>query len=163
VSDPEDKSLRDTIVRRLLESRSEMPTSSLGRLGRTALTALRSRRLLDGRHPIEAGDTEALGDLVASVGQLKGIAMKIGQIFSYIDVALPEEVRAALSILQTHSPPMPFGSILQGKKALMKLRLPGEFLFLLRIRFGVMSVLARLGARANWYRIERDFAAAAGR
>jgi len=27
-----------------------------------------------------------------------------------------------------------------------------------RIRFGLMSVLSRLGARANWYRLERELA-----
>jgi predicted unusual protein kinase regulating ubiquinone biosynthesis (AarF/ABC1/UbiB family) len=41
------------------------------------------------------------------------------------------------------------------KRQLLKLTLPGEFLFLFRIRFGLLSVLARLGARANWYRLER--------
>jgi hypothetical protein len=46
---------------------------------------------------------------------------------------------------------------LQSKRELMKLSLPGEFLFLFRIRFGLMSVLARLGSRANWYRLERHY------
>jgi hypothetical protein len=54
---------------------------------------------------------------------------------------------------------MPFARIFERKRQLMQLRLPGEFLFLLRIRFGLMSVLARLGARANWYRLEREYAA----
>jgi predicted unusual protein kinase regulating ubiquinone biosynthesis (AarF/ABC1/UbiB family) len=43
------------------------------------------------------------------------------------------------------------------KMQLMKFSLPGEFLFLFRIRFGLLSVLARLGARANWYRLERRY------
>jgi hypothetical protein len=47
--------------------------------------------------------------------------------------------------------------IFEDKRALMKLTLPGEFLFLFRIRFGLMSVLARLGARANWFRLEERF------
>lgn len=47
--------------------------------------------------------------------------------------------------------------VFESKRELMKLRLPGEFLFLFRIRFGLMSVLAKLGARANWYRLERDW------
>ena len=50
---------------------------------------------------------------------------------------------------------------MKSKRELMKLTLPGEFLFLLRIRFGLMSVLARLGARANWYRLERQYTEAA--
>jgi hypothetical protein len=47
--------------------------------------------------------------------------------------------------------------IFEDKRALMRLTLQGEFLFLLRIRFGLMSVLARLGARANWLRLEERF------
>jgi hypothetical protein len=51
---------------------------------------------------------------------------------------------------------------LKKDRQLARFALPGEFLFLLRIRFGLMSVLSRLGARANWYRLEkkyvRDFA-----
>ena len=37
--------------------------------------------------------------------------MKMGQIMSYIDVALPEDLRDALAVLQTHSPPMPFSRV----------------------------------------------------
>ena len=49
------------------------------------------------------------------------------------------------------------GSIFRKKMQMLKLSLPGEFMFLLRIRFGLMSVLGRLGARANWYRLERGY------
>ncbi len=51
--------------------------------------------------------------------------------------------------------------VFKSKRELMKLNLPGEFLFLFRLRFGLMSVLAKLGARANWYRLERQWAQAA--
>jgi predicted unusual protein kinase regulating ubiquinone biosynthesis (AarF/ABC1/UbiB family) len=47
--------------------------------------------------------------------------------------------------------------VLESKRHLLQLTLPGEFLFLFRIRFGLMSVLARLGARANWYRLEEEY------
>ena len=36
---------------------------------------------------------------------------------------------------------MPLRAVLETKRELLKLHLPGEFLFVLRIRFGVMSVL----------------------
>lgn len=49
-------------------------------------------------------------------------------------------------------------AVFEGKRQLLKLHLPRELLFVLRIRFGVMSVLARLGARANWFQLEREFA-----
>ena len=47
--------------------------------------------------------------------------------------------------------------IARSKRQLLKLQLPGEFLFLFRIRFGLLSVLEKLGARANWYRLERQW------
>jgi hypothetical protein len=56
---------------------------------------------------------------------------------------------------------VPLRTLLETKRELLKLHLPGEFLFVLRIRFGVMSVLAQLGARANWYELERRFAESA--
>lgn len=35
--------------------------------------------------------------------------------------------------------------------------MPGEFLFLFRIRFGLMSILSKLEAKANWYRMEKQY------
>jgi predicted unusual protein kinase regulating ubiquinone biosynthesis (AarF/ABC1/UbiB family) len=52
----------------------------------------------------------------------------------------------------------PLADLLRSKRELTTLPLPGEFLFLFRIRFGLMSVLARLGARANWFQLERQLA-----
>jgi predicted unusual protein kinase regulating ubiquinone biosynthesis (AarF/ABC1/UbiB family) len=110
VADSND-SLKAALMQRLLRASEELPTSTLGRLGRTAGAALRSGRLLLGARRREAEgepplELEALAKVVGSLGELKGIAMKAGQILSYVDVALPEELRAALSVLQTHSPPM---------------------------------------------------------
>jgi hypothetical protein len=48
--------------------------------------------------------------------------------------------------------------ILRDKRALMKLSLPGELLFLFRLRFGLYAVLSRLGAVADWSGIERELA-----
>ena len=44
------------------------------------------------------------------------------------------------------------------KRRLMKLRLPPEMLFLFRLRFGLFSVLHRLGAEADWAALEQDWA-----
>lgn len=90
--------------KRLLAEEGRLPTSILGRMGRTALAGWRARHVLKGRHPEDLA--EALG-LVRSLGELKGISMKMGQILSYIDVALPEEVRDTLAVLQTHAQAMP--------------------------------------------------------
>ena len=51
--------------------------------------------------------------------------------------------------------------VVANKRELMKLGVPGEFLFLFRIRFGLMSVLSRLGSQANWFRLEQGYAAPA--
>jgi hypothetical protein len=52
---------------------------------------------------------------------------------------------------------MGFRHMAERKREMLKLRLPGEFLFLFRIRFGLMSVLARLGACQNWHRLEQSY------
>jgi len=45
-------------------------------------------------------------DVVASLGNLKGAMMKVGQMASYLDLGLPENVRMTLASLQTGAPPM---------------------------------------------------------
>ena len=48
--------------------------------------------------------------------------------------------------------------IASDKLAIARMRLPGKLLFLLRIRFGLYSVLARLGAVCDWCAIEAGWA-----
>lgn len=45
-------------------------------------------------------------DVAATLGELKGALMKIGQMASYLDQGLPEPVRDALAQLQADAPPM---------------------------------------------------------
>jgi predicted unusual protein kinase regulating ubiquinone biosynthesis (AarF/ABC1/UbiB family) len=45
-------------------------------------------------------------DIAASLGEMKGALMKIGQMASYLDEGLPEPLRLALSQLQAQAPPM---------------------------------------------------------
>ena len=45
-------------------------------------------------------------DIAASLGQMKGALMKLGQMASYLDEGLPEPLRLALSQLQAQAPPM---------------------------------------------------------
>lgn len=94
---------------------AKIPTSSPGRIGRMALTALKSGKMVLQAHKHGEADgeidAEKLVKLITSVGQLKGIAMKMGQIMSYIDVALPPELQEALSVLQTYAQPMPFNRV----------------------------------------------------
>jgi predicted unusual protein kinase regulating ubiquinone biosynthesis (AarF/ABC1/UbiB family) len=64
-----------------------------------------------------------------------------------------EDERRAIDLGEARS----MRQMLDSKRDLMKLRVPGEFLFLFRIRFGLMSILARIGSRANWYRLEESY------
>ena len=45
-------------------------------------------------------------DVVASLGNLKGAMMKVGQMASYLDLGLPENARQTLVQLQSDAPPM---------------------------------------------------------
>ena len=64
-----------------------------------------------------------------------------------VDEKCPMDLGAAMDMRE----------VMDMKLKLAKFSLPGEFLFLFRIRFGLMSVLARLGAEANWYRLEKRY------
>src|SRR5512142_1594103 len=53
------------------------------------------------------------------------------------------------------------GRLASDKLAIARMRLPGKLLFLLRLRFGLYSVLARLGAVCDWSALEAGWAAEA--
>jgi predicted unusual protein kinase regulating ubiquinone biosynthesis (AarF/ABC1/UbiB family) len=46
------------------------------------------------------------GDVAATLGGMKGVFMKVGQLASFVDDAMPEHVRTALAQLQDSAPPM---------------------------------------------------------
>jgi predicted unusual protein kinase regulating ubiquinone biosynthesis (AarF/ABC1/UbiB family) len=99
---------KDDIARRLLGEVAAIPTSRLGRLGRAAGAVLRGGRLARSSGEL---DPAALARIVTSLGELKGIAMKAGQLMSYVDIALPDELKSALAVLQTHSQAMPWATV----------------------------------------------------
>src|ERR671919_388676 len=109
----------DSRTRRLLARIAEragvpIPTSSLGRLRRTATTALRGgmAQLLGRLAGGEAFDARAIERIVLSLGELKGIAMKVGQILSYGDAPLrTPEARELLAVLQRRAQGMPFAVV----------------------------------------------------
>ena len=108
------ESLRRELRERLLAGRQKLPTTALARFSRTGSTGLRIGRAVFAARRGGANrevDVEAIAKIVGSIGQLKGITMKMGQIMSYIDVALPDELRDALSVLQTHAQPMPIEQV----------------------------------------------------
>ena len=50
--------------------------------------------------------------------------------------------------------------LMRDKRALIKLGVPGQLLFLFRLRFGLYAVLERLGAELDWAQLEARAAAA---
>jgi len=94
-----------------------IPTSPLGRLGRTALAGARAgvgalgARLRGGELNLGSLSPEALAQLVESFGEMKGVVMKAGQILSYVDGSLGPEARQLLAVLQRQSQPTPFVDI----------------------------------------------------
>ncbi|GAA4158169.1 AarF/ABC1/UbiB kinase family protein [Actinomadura keratinilytica] len=99
------------IPRRAVSRTAKLATLPLGFAGRTAL-GLGKRTI--GR-PAEAVALEVrrrtAEQLFAVLGELKGGAMKVGQLLSIFEAGLPEEVagpfRASLTRLQEAAPPMP--------------------------------------------------------
>jgi predicted unusual protein kinase regulating ubiquinone biosynthesis (AarF/ABC1/UbiB family) len=139
MKDPDD-TIREQLVRMLLEDRREISTSTLARIGRTAWSLLGAGRLIrkKGRTGEDVPvDVEKLAKIVSSIGGLKGVAMKMGQIMSYIDVAMPEDLRAALSVLQTHAQPMAFDRV----REIVRAEIPGKADELL-LRMGAVPVAA---------------------
>jgi predicted unusual protein kinase regulating ubiquinone biosynthesis (AarF/ABC1/UbiB family) len=101
------------------EEGARIPTSALGRLGRSAFTGARvglgalAGKMRGQDFNLGSLSPEALGRLVESLGELKGIAMKVGQILSYVDGSLDPEARRFLAVLQRYSQPTPFAQIEQ--------------------------------------------------
>lgn len=94
--------------------KTPLPTSAFGRgagllgglvkasaksLGRTVSRAV-------GREE-KTEDIEPEAEVVASLGQLKGVVTKMGQVLGYVDIGLPDTLRSALSALHTNSQPVP--------------------------------------------------------
>jgi len=102
---------------RAMEGR-RIPTSSLTRLQKTAAAAARvGMDVVAGKLRGQRGDVqlspEAVSAVVESFGELKGVAMKVGQLLSYIDPSLSPEARRMLSVLQVMSPPTAFPEVVQ--------------------------------------------------
>lgn len=75
----------------------------------------RIRRLFAGaerRRRIDAAQREAnAARLAETMGQMKGVIMKLGQMMSFVSDDLPEEYRRALGSLQSGAPPMDFAAV----------------------------------------------------
>lgn len=101
----------------LLGTSRALPTSRVSRLFRTGraagamATAVLGGKLRRRGDGLAAADLDDIARLVGRLGELKGVAMKAGQILGYIDATLPDELRGLLSVLQTASPASPFEAV----------------------------------------------------
>lgn len=81
---------------RFVRSGASLATSAIFAAGRGADAMLSER------------DLRSVEGLVARLGELKGLPMKVGQIMSYLELELPDETRHLLALLQTQAPATPF-------------------------------------------------------
>jgi len=94
---------------KLTKRTKHLSTSALGRLGRTARIAMQTgantfrKKGEAGESAFALADAETIEKMVLGLGELKGLAMKMGQILSYVDDSLPEESRRMLAQLQRYS------------------------------------------------------------
>lgn len=108
----EPEQLRREVAQVLVGTTKDVPVSAVSRLRRTAMLGLRGGTLAVGRALTRnrvrgQPDVAALAKVVSPLAELKGIAMKLGQMLSYLEGPLPPELRCALSALQTHAHPVP--------------------------------------------------------
>lgn len=109
-------SRREALRARLLGDTAAVPTSRLARLakgGRSAVgfgSALVAAKLR-GDDALAGVDLATIEAFVGRVGELKGVAMKAGQVLGYLDPSLSDDVRALLSVLQTSAPASPWPDV----------------------------------------------------
>src|SRR5919197_276767 len=111
MASPDDSDVKQRLLSRIADRRdAPVPTTSLGRLRRTARAALRvgADQLLR-RFSGEKGlDAETIERVVLSLGELKGMAMKVGQVLSYVDTPfLTAQARELFAVLQRQAQAMP--------------------------------------------------------
>jgi predicted unusual protein kinase regulating ubiquinone biosynthesis (AarF/ABC1/UbiB family) len=87
----------------MLGSERAVPTSRLGRLLGTGRSAIGLASTALGRRDGSV-DLAAMTRLTSRLGELKGVAMKMGQVLSFIDPSMPAETRGLLSLLQRQAP-----------------------------------------------------------
>lgn len=99
-------SLRD----RLLSEEGVVPTG-LARLWKSSRGFARAGLLAIGRDRNGDLDMQKVLALVHELGELRGLAMKGGQLLSYIDATLPAGLREQLAVLQTAARATPFAEV----------------------------------------------------
>ena len=127
-----------------------------GRLGRFArlssMTASVAARQIGGRIAAAFQDEQqrakarkrtnqrSAEQIVTTMGQLKGAAMKVGQILSTDPELLPDEMTDALSALQSSAPPMDFETVREVIEAALDCDLDDAFSSFSREAIGAASI-----------------------
>jgi predicted unusual protein kinase regulating ubiquinone biosynthesis (AarF/ABC1/UbiB family) len=115
VASSDDPDAKRRLLSRIADRRNiSIPTTSLGRLRRTATAALRvgADQLLRRLSGDEGLDAETLQRVVLSLGELKGIAMKMGQVLSYVETPfLTAQARELFAVLQRQAPQTSFREV----------------------------------------------------
>lgn len=106
----QDRTTPAALADHLLSRERSLPGWRLGRLfGTTRAGANLARAVLSSTRG--APDLGRLSRVVEQVGDLKGVAMKAGQILGYMDPSLDQDVRAMLSVLQTSAAATPWSAV----------------------------------------------------
>lgn len=103
-------------IERVLSSRAEgVATSRVGRALKLSSLAVRGGgRALLGKAAEALGKSEqspawsmdVAAEMLRTFSELRGVTMKLGQMLSYLDDALPPDARKVLALLQRDAPPM---------------------------------------------------------
>src|SRR5204863_1242548 len=71
----------------------------------------RAKDLLGGGGAPGERGMEIASDMLRTFSEMRGVTMKIGQMLSYLDDALPPEARKVLAVLQRDVSPMPYEDV----------------------------------------------------
>lgn len=113
-----DSEISDAVEKRLDRTVDKISSGRIGRafsLGKLAasggskLAMSKAKQLLGGDGTMSKSDGVKMAlEMVETFAELRGVAMKVGQMLSYVDDTLPPEVKKVLAMLQRDAPPMPF-------------------------------------------------------
>ncbi len=120
--EPLDADLRELLERQAEKQAEAVATGRLGRafkLGSLAmsagakLAAGKARKLLGGEGPMlsRAEGLALASQMLTTFSELRGVAMKLGQMLSYVDDGLPPEMRKLLAVLQRDAPRLPIATV----------------------------------------------------
>jgi predicted unusual protein kinase regulating ubiquinone biosynthesis (AarF/ABC1/UbiB family) len=106
----------------------EIPTSVVDRPVRLVAGLARAGTRWLTRTARRGGDVEAERAVASSLGELKGLTMKVGQLLGYADVGLPRTLMTALSTLHSQAQALPFERV----RAVLESELGADGLLLAR-------------------------------